>query len=117
MEELTQETMPAFLELLRTLQGCSFTYCNRYGRIHKDVRIEAISEIEVLPSGEWKIYLTFDGGIGTQFDTCVKSAGGEPVRQSETAERIYYRMTSQVLEIRHEPFSSDPASEARFVFH
>ena len=98
MEELTLESMPEFTRLLcELLTGREFTFCSLY-RTHENVRLKSVSEIMEISAGVWRVYLEFEGGLGTQLGTEVRYPGGEPTPVDGLAgRRSYYRFTEQML--------------------
>ena len=104
MKELTQDTMPAFLEQFRsTLLERVFTIHGMFGRVHDNVRLAEISDIQVTPAGVWQIDLRYEGGLEQSLSTHFKREGDdEPVVWDVVTSRVWYEFTDHSVEIHVE---------------
>lgn len=106
MKELTQATMPEFIDNLRALlTDRRFTYYDERGFTHPDMQLQATPELRTTPEGFLHIDLKMgtnpkSGGIGTGFVTYKLREDEALLADAEDTCRMWYEFTDNSLEVR-----------------
>lgn len=119
MEELTQESMPRFLEQLRgKLEGRIFTFYSIRNVAYPDLSYAdlELSSIQECPDGTWNIDVGIDG-LGFSIGTFFKSAGDEePVVWNVNTARTWYSFTQNSIRIQVEVINPVAPWEGGILF-
>lgn len=114
MEQLTHETMPRFMEQLRTLvDGHRFTLRSIRGHSHTGVSMKEL-RLEDLPGG-LKILSLDMGGVVQPFTSYFADSSSEPLVNDIQTVRVMYKFTPRSLETHLTFLSSDASWEGTMV--